>query len=162
MRVRHVFSLGIPTLLLVLASNPAFAAPPKACDFITAPLASAVYGSPLHPGKEGTITTMGSECVFEDGKNGTVTFGIGNVADIAAAMGGSPAQIAKIIATPDGDHPQTIPSLGEWNSYNPDGFDPGIKVLYHGKFLTLTANGSKNPGLKNAMADALRQIMQKL
>jgi len=162
MRVRHVVSLSIPTLLLVLAANPALAAPLKACDFITAQIASAVYGSPMHPGKEGTITTMGSECVFENDKGGTVTFGIGNVADIATAMHAPEAQVAKIIATPDGEHPQTIPSLGEWNSYNPDGFDPEIKVLYHGRFLTLTANGSKNSGLRNAMADALRQIMQKL
>jgi len=148
-------------LAFALTTLPALAAPPKACDFITLQQASAVFGRPLHAGKEDTISIIFSQCVFSDDFNGDVQFDIGTVADLATSMGAGPAQILPIVkATSGSEIPNAFPGLGEWNCYDPSNFT--AKVLYHGKLVTLQANNSKNPGLKAALADALRQILPKL
>jgi len=144
-----------------LTSIPALAAPPHACDFITAQTASAVFGKPLHAGKEGTVSNLFSQCVFADDFIGSVNFSIGNLADMATSMHASPAQVYQISTTTDtGEIANAFPGLGEWNSYNPTTFD--LKVIYHGKILTLTVSASKNPAIKTAMGDTLRQILSKV
>jgi hypothetical protein len=82
---------------------------------------------------------------------------------MAASMGVNSAAIIPIVKeAAAGQKSETIPALGEWNCYAWNGLtDYTLTVLYHGKVLSLLSSGSKNPSLKAALTQAMRQVMQR-
>ena len=136
----------------LLFSHIAVAAPVKACSYMTPQTASAALGSPVGTGEEQTLTMAGE-----------ITFGVGDINAVAAGFGASAATVLPIIKdAAHGQTNETIPSLGEWNAYAWNGLtDYTLTVIYHGKVLTLGTSGAKNPNLKTALVQTMRQIMQK-
>jgi len=155
-----LFSLALAGVLL--SSHSAVAAPTKACDYMTVQTASQAFGAPLQAGREESLPMSAQQCVFQRA-NASLTFGVTDVSAMAAAFQTSTAAVIKIIEQKDpAVKTETIPSLGEWNSYVFNGLTTyTLKVLYHGKVLDLDCDGSKNPDLKAALVQAMRQTMQK-
>jgi hypothetical protein len=161
MRVANVFSFGLPALFIAIGPNPALAAP-KTCDLISAQTAAAVFGGPTGPGTEQVIATAGRQCVFETDGGGEVALGLMDKANMAS-LGAKPADIPRMLNEPQpGQHTETIPSLGEWNTFIASPADASLYVLQHGYLVTLSASGSKNPALKAALVQAARQALGKL
>jgi hypothetical protein len=156
---------------LVLSSHRAWAAPIKACDFITVQTASSVFGATVGAGDEESALYGSQQCVFtrtDPASAGLINLGLTDAKTMAAGLGQS--DVAALIRLFQQTNPyngktsEAIPSLGEWNSYvwDKDLDDHTLTVLYHGKVLILLARGSKNPNLKAAIVQAMRQAMQKL
>jgi hypothetical protein len=153
-------------LASLLVSHTALAAPVKACSYMTPQTASATLGSTVGAGKEQSLPMASEQCVFTHGDPaapGDITFGVVDINAMAAAFGSTAATVLPIIK--DAQHGQTnetVPSLGEWNTYAWNGLaDYTLTVIYHGKVLTLVASGAKNPNLKAALVQTMRQTMQK-
>jgi hypothetical protein len=150
----------------LLVSHIAVAAPVKACSYITPQTASATLGSPVGTGTEQSLPMAGEQCVFtheEPAAPGQITFGVTDINAMATGFGASATSVLPIIKdAAHGQTTETIPSLGEWNAYAWNGLiDYTLTVIYHGKVLSLTVSGAKNANLKAAMAQTMRQIMQK-
>jgi len=151
---------------LLLTSHRSSAAPLKACDFMNPQTASSVFGATVNAGREETVAEGAQQCVFDHddpAASGQIAFGLTDVNAMAASMGVSSAAIIPIIKqSASGQKSETIPALGEWNCYSWNGLtDYTLAVLYHGKVLSLVSSGSKNPNLKAALTQAMRQVMQK-
>jgi len=153
-------SLAIAGLLL--CAHSAVAAPFKSCDYMTVQTASQAFGSALQAGKEQSMPMNSQQCVFERaGAQASLTFGVMDVNAVAAAMHTTPAAVLPMLQHSEGKA-ETIPSLGEWNSYVFNGLTTyTLTVLYHGKILDLDCTGSQNKNLKDALIQAMRQAMQK-
>jgi hypothetical protein len=150
----------------LLFSHIAVAAPVKACSYMTPQTASAALGSPVGTGEEQTLPMASEQCVFSHEDPAApceITFGVGDINTMAAGVGASAATVLPIIKdAAHGQTNETIPSLGEWNAYAWNGLtDYTLTVIYHGKVLTLGTSGVKNPNLKAALVQTMRQIMQK-
>jgi hypothetical protein len=161
MRFAKVLSFGLPALFIVVGPSSALAGP-KTCDLISAQTAAAIFGGPTGPGTEQVIAAAGRQCVFETNGGGEVALGLMDKANMAA-LGAKPADIPRMLNEPQpGQHTETIPSLGEWNTLIASPADSSLYVLQHGYLLTLSASGSKNPGLKAALVQAAKQAIAKL
>jgi hypothetical protein len=159
--------LSIALASLLLCSHRAIAAPIKACDFMTAQTASSVFGSIVNAGREESLPMAAQQCVFDHNDPaapGQIAFSVADAKAMADAAGTDIPGLTRFLKqSEDGQKSETIPSLGEWNSYVWNGLtDYTLTVLYHGKVLLLLSSGSKNPNLKTALVQAMRQTMQKL
>ena len=163
--MKRLTSLCLALAGLLLSSHRAEAAPIKACDFMTVQTAASVFGATVGAGREETLPMASQQCIFahdNPASPGEITFGLSEVNAMAAAMGSNVASITRIVKSTVETNAETLPSLGEWNAYGWNGLtDYTLTVIYHGKVLTLGSSGSKNPNLKAAIVQAMRQIMQK-
>jgi hypothetical protein len=159
MRFAHIPPFGLAAFI-VFGAAPVLAAP-KTCDLISAQTAAAIFGGPTGPGTEQVIATAGRQCVFETDGGGEVALGLMDKANMAS-LNAKPADIPRLLNEPQpGQHTETIPSLGEWNTLIASPADTSLYVLQHGYLITLSASGSKNPALKASLVQAARQAMTK-
>jgi len=160
-------SLSVLSIAVLLSiSWSAVAAPLKACSLISSQTASAVLGATVSAGQEQSLPLAGEQCVFsheDPAAPSELAFGIIDVNAMASELGGSAADVLRVIKQSDpAETTETIPSLGEWNSYTRSGLGAiKLTVLYHGHVLSLGVDVSKNPHLKTDLVQAMRQIIQK-
>jgi hypothetical protein len=127
-------------------------------------LASQTFGSALQAGVEDPAA-MGTQCSFlSAGSEAKLEFTISDANALATALHGTMTDVKKLIKDQETNRPsETIPSLGEWNSYlHASRAINSLTVMYHGMVLYLVADGAPNPDLKAAMVEAMRQTMKKL
>jgi len=131
---------------------------------MTVQLASQTFGAALQPGVEDPAA-MGTQCSFlRAGSQTKLEFTISDANALADALHGNMNDVKKFIKDQETNRPsETIPSLGEWNSYlHASRTINSLTVIYHGLVLYLVADGAPNPALKAAMEQAMRQTMKKL
>ena len=153
MRLRAI--LAIATLF----STPAFAAV-KPCDLITTQIAATIFGAPTQPGAEYKIEGIGTSCVYRTSSGGEVS---AFVID-GPSMGATPAQMFPIVTEPKtaDEKAEPVPGLGDKCTLLASSTETAIFVLFHGKVLSLSAAGSKNPALKSALIAAAKQVLSRL
>jgi hypothetical protein len=159
-----IFCLALASLLV--SSHLAWAAPIKACDLMTMQTAASVVGATVGAGREETLPMAAQQCIFthdDPAWQASISIGLSDVNAMAAALRSDIAGVTRFFKSQAGKNAETIPSLGEWNSYEWNGLmDYTLTVIYHGKVLVVVASLSKNPNLKAAIVQAMRQAMQEL
>jgi hypothetical protein len=163
----HRTLLAFTAVCLLAASRQALAAPLKTCDLITVQTASSAFGATLRAGREESLAMGAHRCVFEQedpASPGTLAFTVSDANTLAAAMHSDVAGLTRLLKQREiGQTSETIPSLGEWNSYVWNGLtDYTLTVVYHGKVLFLVASGTKKANPRAVLVQTMRQTMRKL
>jgi len=165
--MKRIAVLTFALACLLVDSSSAFAASPKPCDFMNAQAAASIFGASVDAGRAEDLDMGSQQCVFDHNDPaapGQIAFGLIDINAMAASMGANSTAILPIIKqSATGQKFETIPSLGEWNLYSWDGqIGYSLTVIYRGKVLSIHSSGSKNPNLKTAVVQAMRQALQKL
>lgn len=157
--MRRKSALYIAALLFVIfePAGAAFAAPATACNLLSQQAAAAIAGESVAPGI-GADTGGGDVCEFNS-STGQVSVGLIDT----KTYGMAPAAVFKIAVQPSpGQTSEPVAGLGETSLFFASPADSSVSVLYHAKILVVSAQGSKNPGLKAALIQTARQILGKM
>jgi hypothetical protein len=160
--MRYKSGLYIAAALVVIfeTSGVALGAPATACKLLTQQAAAAISGFAVAPGI-GADTGGGDICEFNGlAGGGQVSVGLIDTKSYGVA---TPAAVFKIAVQPSpGQTSEPVSGLGETSLYLTSPTDSSVAVLYHAKILMVSAQGSKNPGLKAALVQAARKILGKI
>jgi hypothetical protein len=148
--------------LLLSAATAAHAATPKACDLLTLPAASSLWGGALD-----SVTPLGDPgCNYSRPHDEWVMIQLFDASKWAA---NAPMIFKMLIGgTPQGGTGEPIPGLGEMATFttsSPDPnktFDSMVAVYGHGHSFKLSVRGSANPHLKQDLIQAAKQMLAKL
>jgi len=165
--MKHRICLALAVASVVAHSRTALAAPVKACDVMTVQAASSVFGDKLSAGREESLDMGAQRCTFDRSDSttpGKLAFTVSDAKTMAASLHSDIPGLTRFIKQSErGQTSETIPSLGEWNSYVWDGNkEYTLAVLYRGKVLFLVCSGPKNPHPEALMVRTMRANMQKL
>jgi hypothetical protein len=155
-----VLSIAFAGFVLTFHSATAAGQAVKQCGFITQQQAEAIFGGHLSAGRE-----MGVACAY--------SFGGGYEKGVLVSVSTFPGVIApgalsqmydSMIHSNPTDTAVPLGGLGEKASYvtSKDKTEATVEVMYHNSIIGVTSNSSSNPNLKDALIQAVRQVMQKL
>jgi hypothetical protein len=156
MRVR----LHLLSPLLLLLAPAAHAAPNTACDLLYHPAAEALFGAPLAK----TVPANVLACIYYNNPDSAFVNIHSQVLPDGMPQGSADTLMKQL---PHKDYAtdviDNIPGLGESNFFITDKEIPKytLTVLYHKAIITLIVAGSKNPKLRQAMIDTMKQAMTK-
>jgi hypothetical protein len=144
---------------LLLASHPAMATPPpvNACTLLSQQEAASLFGAPLDPGRftAPICTYFGAG---GDNKKGVFL-------SIFGSDGVPPAALAQNYAgmlRHEHGTPEPFPGLGDQaNFIKVEGGNLRLLVLYHNRIVSPGAYNSQNPNVRDALVQAMRQILQR-
>ena len=160
MRTAFGFFIAAASLVLLSRSSIAHADPLKACDLISQNAAVGIFGASIDPGTEIDLNG-GLVCEF-DGPAGQGSV-IVSLLGPAAMHGLSAASMLQLTSRPEsGRTIEPISGLGESANFRVEPNQSSLSILYHGRILSVTTNGSKNPDPKAAIIEAARQILGKI
>jgi len=157
MRCKSALYIAAVLLIVFESSSLALAAPATACKLLTQQAAAAIAGESVAPGI-GADTGGGDICEFNS-SSGQVSVGVIDT----KTYGMAPAAVFKISVQPSpGQTSEPVAGLGETCLFLASPADSSVAVLYRARILLISAQGSKNPGLKAALVQAARQILGKM
>ena len=150
MRIRSISLFALALAFLSLTLSTAHAADVKACDALSAPVATSFIGAPL----KGPIDAQGFGCSY--GSSG------GAIALVIADAGGLTADDFSMSMRAYAES-EKIPGLGDagfWVKAGPNSY--GLMVLYHHKTVRFKVDKKMTPELKTQMIDAMKQMLTKI
>jgi hypothetical protein len=156
----HPKLLALAFAALLLASHPALAAPQPVpvCTLLSQQEAASLFGAPLDPGHP-----MPPGCSFY-GAGGDNKKGV--FLSIFGSDGVPPAALAQNYAgmlRHEHGTPEPFPGLGDQaNFIKVEGGNLRLLVLYHNRIVSLGAYNSQNPNVRDALVQAMRQILQRI
>ena len=159
--MRYKSGLYIAAALVVIfeTSGVALGAPATACKLLTQQAAAAISGFVVAPGI-GADTGGGDICEF-NGLAGGGQVSVGLIDKILWGRDPRRGLQDRSSAEPR-QTSEPVSGLGETSLYLTSPTDSSVAVLYHAKILMVSAQGSKNPGLKAALVQAARKILGKI
>ena len=159
--MRNKLSLNaIAALIAFYSFSPAaHAAVSKPCDLLPHPAAETLFSGPL----KSTLDTAIVCVYFNDSERSAVNIHFQMIPD------GAPPNFGPTImkAIPHKDYQtdvmDSVPGLGDQNFFITDKEIPKdtFTVLYHKAIVTLIVTGSKNPNLRAAMIQTMKQALTK-
>ena len=157
--MRHIPLLSIAALTLFCILAPAaHAAPPKPCDLLSHPAAEALFGAPL----KSTLEAGTLACIYSNSETSAINIHFQAIPDGAPPTYGPTIMKAILHKDYDADAVDSVPGLGDQNFFITSKQPKStFTVLYHKTIVTLIVTGAKNPNLRAAMIQTMKQALTK-